>query len=73
MNFSTEGLIGLTGAVLIMTGFPILLFGDYFDPEKKLTPIALFAGFLTGLGLLCLVTAFALVGAKMLWTAIWSQ
>jgi hypothetical protein len=70
MNFSTEGFIGLTGAVLIMTGFPVLLFGDYFDPEKKPTATGLFAGFVTGLGLVCLLTAFSLVGSKLLWTAI---
>lgn len=73
MNFSTEGIIGLSGAILIMTGFPILLFGDYFDPEKKPAPAGLFAGFVTGLGLVCLLTAFSLVGARMLWTAIWGQ
>jgi hypothetical protein len=65
MNFSTEGFIGLTGAVLIMTGFPILLFGDYFDPEKKPTPTALFAGFVTGLGLVCVLTAFSLVATQI--------
>lgn len=73
MNFITEGFIGLTGAVLIMTGFPILLFGDYFDPEKKPTPAGLFAGFVTGLGLLCALTAFSLVSSKILWTAIAGQ
>lgn len=73
MNFSIEGFLGLTGAVLIMTGFPVLLFGDYFDPEKKPTPAALFAAFVTGLGLVCLLTAFSLVGAQVLWTAIVGQ
>jgi hypothetical protein len=73
MNLSTEGFIGLTGAVLIMTGFPILLFGDYFDPEKKPTPPALFAGFVTGLGLVALLTAFLLISSGLLWTAIWGQ
>ena len=70
MNISPEGFIGLTGVALIMTGFPVLLFGDYFDPETKPTPAGLFAGFVTGLGLVCLLTAFVLVATRILWFAI---
>jgi hypothetical protein len=51
----------------------ILLFGDYFDPEKKPTPIGLFAGFVTGLGLVCILTAISLISSRLLWTAIWAQ
>jgi hypothetical protein len=33
----------------------------------------LFAGFVTGLGLVVLLTAFLLISSRLLWTAIWGQ
>ena len=70
MNFSFEGLMGLAGTVLIATTFPVLLFGDYFDPEKKPDKPGLVAAFMTGLGLICLAVPFLVVATRVLWSAI---
>lgn len=66
MNFSYEGLIGLTGATLILVGFPVLLFGDYFDPAKQPTKIETAAAIVSGIGLILAVVAFLLMISKMI-------
>ncbi len=70
VNFSFEGLMGLAGTVLIATTFPILLFGDYFDPEKKPDKLGLAAAFMTGFGLVCIAIPFLVVATRALWSAI---
>lgn len=73
MNLSFEGLLGLVGAVLIAAGFPVLLFGDYSDPEKKPTKGAMLAACVTGLGLICIAIPFLVIGARIIRTAIFGN
>lgn len=66
MNFSYEGLIGLIGATLILVGFPVLLFGDYFDPVKQPTKIETAAAIISGIGLCLAAVAFFLMVRKLI-------
>jgi multisubunit Na+/H+ antiporter MnhG subunit len=66
LNFSYEGLIGLTGATCMLAAFPVLLFGDYFDPTKRPTKFENAAAIVCVIGLCLAVVAFLLMIRKMI-------
>ena len=56
----------MTGAVLILAGLPVLLFGDYFDPAKQPTKVETVAAIISGIGVSLAAVAFLLMIRKMI-------